>query len=320
MRVTLAYVAALKQTQRAFFCEQVTFDNCADNLNTPVSQKDGPHNQTAQLEKLSSNDDNICQPVYANGRIWAGLNTALDVGTGTPYVGIAYYILAPSVSVSGGVPTVGARLEHAGVLSATNGNSVFFPAFAINKFGRGVMGFTLAGRDFYPSAAYVLIAQSTRTIVQSDIIVALAGAGPCDSNYAPDTPPFGPVTRWGDYFMGAADEQSNLWFEVEYVPARPSDGFENWGTAVVKVSASSIPVPPPTPAPTIAFFDAGGTCDPSSSNPNQVTGILAHDCAYYRLCRLRCLTSQTASTQAPKLLFRSTHDVAGRRQIRVRTL
>lgn len=99
------------------------------------------------------------------------------------------------------------------------------------------MGFTLSGPDFFPSVAYVSF--DDRDGPTGDIILARPGAAPEDgftgffSGFAP------PVARWGDYFMGTADEWSNLWFMAEYIPDRLRDLDVNWGTGIVRVAADT---------------------------------------------------------------------------------
>lgn len=127
----------------------------------PVTQKPGPRvlNTTAPIELLSSNDDSVREPVFANGSLFVGLNTIVP-GTTTrpPTVGIAYFIIKPSVSlgtITGQPAAVTGQVVTAGVIAAGNANNVVFPAFAIGSSGRGVVGFTLSGPDFFPSVAYV---------------------------------------------------------------------------------------------------------------------------------------------------------------------
>jgi hypothetical protein len=94
------------------------------------------------------------------------------------------------------------------------GNNLTYPAIAVTQSGRGVMGFTLLGDDFYPSAGYAGI---DAKIGVGDLHVAAVGQGPDDgfTGYKP-TIQFGTRPRWGDYGAAASDGDS-IWIASEYV-------------------------------------------------------------------------------------------------------
>jgi hypothetical protein len=162
----------------------------------------GPFPNTEKL--VDSNDSRMQQVVYANGKLWAALDTGLliDGDTG-PRAGIAFFVLNPS---SGNVTQQG----YAGLL----GNNLTYPALTVTASGRGVVAFTLLGNDHYPSAGYAGI---DAKIGIGDLHVAAEGQGPDDgfTGYHPFAS-FGSRPRWGDYGAAATDGNS-IWIASEYV-------------------------------------------------------------------------------------------------------
>jgi hypothetical protein len=131
-------------------------------------------------------------------------------------------------------------------VAATNGNNVIFPALAITSKGKGVMGFTLVGPDYFPSAAYVTLSTAGTGTIQ----VARAGADTADgfSDYRAFGPPFDP--RWGDYGAAATDGTS-IWIASEYIETSCTysqwlasnflcgngrTALANWSTRISKVT------------------------------------------------------------------------------------
>ncbi|MEO6579304.1 MAG: hypothetical protein ABIO99_10460 [Candidatus Limnocylindria bacterium] len=156
-----------------------------------------------RLTLLNSNDDRMNQTVYANGQIWGAVNTVVKSPTGPTRTGIAYFI----------VNAASATMARQGYVSVDT-DSVMFPAVAVNASGAGVMSFTLAGPNTYPSAAYVrLNAASGHGPVQ----VAKAGVGPADGFTGYISLVGGNVERWGDYGAAVADESGTIWFAAESI-------------------------------------------------------------------------------------------------------
>ena len=161
--------------------------------------------------KLDSNDSRMQQVVFANGILWGSLDTAVKV-KGVEQAGIAYFAIRPSVgrdsSVNGDVVAQG--------YLAVAGNNLTYPAVAVLPNGKGVVAFTLVGKDYYPSAAYASIDVRGTGLVH----VALAGVGPQDgfSGYpAFSDPPGSPARpRWGDYGAAVVDGTS-IWMASEYI-------------------------------------------------------------------------------------------------------
>lgn len=190
------------------------------------------------LEALNANDDRMNQVVFANGKLWSGLNTATSANT----VAIAYFIVAPS-EASG---TLAATMANQGYVAASNGNNVLFPSVGVNAQGKGVIAFTLSGPDYYPSAAYTPINGVSGV---GAITVSGAGVGPEDgfTGY----PAYGgnEIARWGDYSAAVAGTDGSIWFANEYIGQSCTDAqfqadttcggtrtsLANWGAFISNV-------------------------------------------------------------------------------------
>lgn len=150
-----------------------------------------------------SNDSRMQQVSYANGKLWAALDTAATVN-GKNQAGIAFFVLHPS-GASASVITQG--------IIALPDNNVTYPAVGVNSSGRGVIGFTVLGNDHYPSAGYAAL---DAKVGAGDVHIAAEGAARQDgfSGYFPEVNPIRP--RWGDYGAAAVDGNS-IWFASEYI-------------------------------------------------------------------------------------------------------
>jgi hypothetical protein len=159
---------------------------------------DYPYGQSlgAPLGVLDASDTRMQQVVYANGKVWSALETAVTVN-GVNKAGIAWFILNPN----------SAKLDKSGYLALAN-NNVTYPAVGVTKSGRGVIAFTLVGADYYPSAAY---ASLDAKIGAGDIQIAVEGLGPQDGFTE-----YGSRPRWGDYGAAAMDGNS-IWIASEYI-------------------------------------------------------------------------------------------------------
>jgi hypothetical protein len=219
-----------------------------------AAQKSGPtplrdsNGGIDPLEHLASNDDRMNQVVFANSRLWSGVNTVAIVG-GTPRVGIAFFVLRPSLN--GGV--LSASIDDQGYVGVAM-EDVIFPSIGVTANGAATMAFTLSGPDYYPSAAYRPITAGGA----GDVRLAGTGIGPEDgfSGYAgyqpvPPIPFVEGVARWGDYSAAVADGDGNIWFATEYIGQTCTDTqyavdhtcnktrtqLANWGTFIGKVRA-----------------------------------------------------------------------------------
>jgi hypothetical protein len=157
---------------------------------------------------LDSNDTRMQQVVFANGKLWGALDTALTLNS-VNKAGIEWFIVKPSVSSSG----VSGKVALQGYLGLAN-NNLTYPAIGVTASGRGVMAFTVVGADNYASAGYAGI---DAQVGVGDIHIAKAGLGPDDGftsyKYYVGDPP---RTRWGDYGYTAVVGNS-IWIASEYI-------------------------------------------------------------------------------------------------------
>ena len=174
--------------------------------------------QPAHTEVIStpdSNDTRMQQVVYANGRLWGALDTALNPDSGPQRAGIAWYVDNPNSS----------KLVKQGYLGAT-GYDFRYPAIGVTQSGRGVMAFTASGDTANPSAAYAaidaIVGVSTWNIVPG-------GEGQAqDDGFTSYKSQVGnpPRTRWGDYGYAAVDGNS-VWIASEYIAH--TCNYTDWG-------------------------------------------------------------------------------------------
>ncbi|MDX6511981.1 MAG: hypothetical protein QOE36_1485 [Gaiellaceae bacterium] len=194
-----------------------------------AAQKVGPTPLADSLkdheELLAGNDDRMQQVVYANGKLWAGLNTVVKTDNGPTHVGAAWFVVSPALSSRG---RLSASIVNQGIV-AVNQQNLLYPSIGVRPDGKGVITFTLSGTDYYPSAAY---SRLTAAGAEGVVHVAAAGVQPDDgfSGYRA----FGGhgTGRWGDYSAAVADSAGNVWFAQEYIPGGPRTALANWGTFV----------------------------------------------------------------------------------------
>src|SRR5437764_1711163 len=98
------------------------------------------------ISRPDSNDTRMQQVMYANGKVWGALDTALNPDAGPQRAGIAWYIVNPDAG----------SIVKQGYLGAS-GYDFTYPAIGATASGRGVMAFTAMGNTLNPSAAYAPI-------------------------------------------------------------------------------------------------------------------------------------------------------------------
>lgn len=176
------------------------------------------HNATKPevIQRPDSNDTRMQQVMYANGKLWGALDTALNPDNGPQRAGIAWYILNPDSP----------KIVMQGYLGAT-GHDFTYPAIGVTASGRGVMAFTDTGGTTDPSAAFAPIDASVGVGVWNDVTNG-AGAAPDDgfSGYKAQRFPNPIRSRWGDYGAAAVDGNS-VWIASEYI-AHNCD-YTTWG-------------------------------------------------------------------------------------------
>ena len=147
------------------------------------------------------------QVMYANGKLWGALDTALNP--------------------DGGAAAGRHRLVHRqserrasvvlqGYLGAA-GYDFTYPAIGVTASGRGVMAFTATGDTTNPSAALRGDRRQRRRRRLGRSSPAATGAAP-DDGFTSYKAQVGnpPRTRWGDYGAAAVDGNS-IWIASEYI-------------------------------------------------------------------------------------------------------
>ena len=167
------------------------------------------------VSRPDSNDTRMQQVVYANGKVWGALDTALNPDGGLQRAGVAWFIVNPN----------SAKVALQGYLGAT-GHDFTYPAIAVLPNGRGLMAFTDTGNSTYPSAAYASL-DAIAGIGEWNVVPGGDGAT-VDDGFTSYKSQVGnpPRTRWGDYGAAAADGNS-IWLASEYIAG--SCNYTDWG-------------------------------------------------------------------------------------------
>jgi hypothetical protein len=159
---------------------------------------------------LDSNDSRMQQVWFSDGRLWGALDT-LAIVKNNVKAAIAFFVVRPRVRDDA---SFSASISSQGYLAVAN-NNVTYPAIAVLPNGKGVMAFTLVGKDYYPSAAYTFIDRKGTDKVH----IAGKGAGPQDgfSEYNFFANPGSPARpRWGDYGAAVTDGKT-IWIASEFI-------------------------------------------------------------------------------------------------------
>jgi hypothetical protein len=171
---------------------------------------------TELIMRPDSNDTRMQQVMYANGKLWGALDTALNPDSGPPRAGVAWYIVNPSTP----------KIDLSGYLGAT-GYDFTYPAIGVTPSGRGVMAFTATGDTLNPSAGYAPI-DANAGIGAWNVVTGGTGAAADDgfSGYKAQNFPRPIRPRWGDYGAAAVDGNS-VWIASEYIGHACS--YLDWG-------------------------------------------------------------------------------------------
>jgi hypothetical protein len=175
---------------------------------------------------VEANDVRMNQVVYSHGLLWSGINTGVGPGK---RVGIEYFIVKPAAGANG---HTGARVARFAYVSAAREN-VSFPSVGVNAAGRGVIAFSLMGRAYYPSAAYVSVGVHG---ARGPIHVVASGFRPEDGFTCYKKPfGFGPPCRWGDYSASVAGPDGTIWSGTEWIGPHARDPYANWSTFIFPI-------------------------------------------------------------------------------------
>jgi hypothetical protein len=163
-----------------------------------------------------SNDTRMQQVMYANGKLWGALDTALNPDGGPQRAGIAWYIVNPNTP----------KVVLAGYLGAS-GHDFTYPAIGVTPSDRGVMAFTDTGDTTFPSAAYAGIDALVGVGAWNDVPGGVgAAADDGFSGYKQQNFPDPLRSRWGDYGAAAVDGKS-IWIASEYIAS--ACDYTTWG-------------------------------------------------------------------------------------------
>jgi hypothetical protein len=177
--------------------------DCGDQGTDPLTPE--------QEGSLDSSDTRMLSAVFVGGTVVSLLDTAVSVRNNVQ-AGVAWvrYRVGqpPSIAAQGYVGTAGQNL--------------IYPALATDTRGRGYVGITLAGRDWFPSAGYLAW---NRSGPGNSVHLAAKGAAPedgfceylffnCAGTPIPQIRP-----RWGDY-GAAAWTGANFFLGNEYIAHR----------------------------------------------------------------------------------------------------
>ncbi len=228
----LTNTSSLNSARPSLRLSNVVIDSEDYGLPPSAIQKDGPlplgtalFGASAHTPLLDGGDDRMHPVAFAAGKLWGGVETVVKTANASTHAGIAYFVVTPSVA--GG--TLSATIAKQGYVSL-NRENVLYPTIGVNAAGKGVIDFSLAGPDFFPSSAYASIDAVNGT---GDIHIGAAGAGPEDGF----TGYFGGnVARWGDYSYAVADADGTIWTANEFIPNAPRTVAANWGTFISHVT------------------------------------------------------------------------------------
>ena len=208
-----------------------------------AQQKKGPTPLGALLgdpEETLSPDDNRMQQVVFSGQLLYSAITS-TIFDGSEFVnGILYFIVQPSFTSTGKL-TAALKIDN---YLTVKGENLIYPAIGISDDNQGAMVFTLAGPNFFPSAAFVRVNQNG---AQGDVRVAAEGVAPDDgfTGYAGTPSNVQLAGRWGDYSAAVADGEHNIIIATEYIsghrvkPILPNGpGLANWSTSISAVRVS----------------------------------------------------------------------------------
>jgi hypothetical protein len=167
------------------------------------------------VSRPDSNDTRMQQVMFANGKLWGALDTAVNPETGPQRAGIAYYVVNPSAGA----------LILQGTMGAA-GYDFTYPAVGVTASGRGVMAFTATGDTLNPSAAFAPIDAKVGAGAWN-VVNGGTGAAP-DDGFTSYKSQVGnpPRTRWGDYGAASVDGNS-VWIASEYIAQ--ACGYTAWG-------------------------------------------------------------------------------------------
>jgi hypothetical protein len=197
--------------------------------------------QSLPVGTIDTGDSRIMDARYANGKLWAVLGTAAEVG-GEQRTGVGWFIIKASVNGNG----VSASIRGQGVL-AVEGESLAYPTIGVTNSGRGIIGFSRVGEDLFPSVGYASIDD-----VAGVGEVHMIAEGKSTQDGFTEYPPIGGNRpRWGDYGAAAVDGNA-VFLAGQYIEQPPCtlaeyittgltcfgyrSSLANWSTRVTRLT------------------------------------------------------------------------------------
>ena len=171
------------------------------------------HNEV--ISTPDSNDTRMQQVMYANGKLWGALDTAINPDGGAQRAGIAWFIVNPNTG----------KVDKQGYLGAA-GYDFSYPAIGVTESGRGVMAFEATGDTLFPSSAYASI-DAIAGVGAWNVVPGGQGQA-TDDGFTSYKAQVGnpPRTRWGDY-SAAAVVGNKIWIASEYIAT--ACNYTTWG-------------------------------------------------------------------------------------------
>jgi hypothetical protein len=169
----------------------------------------------SESEHVDASDSRVQSLVFANGKLWATLDTAAAIATASgtqTKAGVAFFVISPTQT-----PSLSGSVVQQGVLALAD-NNLTYGAVGVTDAGRGVIAFTLLGAGGstnagnFPTAAFAAV---DAHVGAGPIQVAAAGLGPEDGFTAYKAFVGNGRNRWGDYGAAVADGGS-VWIASEY--------------------------------------------------------------------------------------------------------
>ncbi len=203
----------------------VPLASCINDTTTVISSLGGftgcwkalfgvePLHNEVESNHVDSGDSRMMQVIFANGKLWGALDTAVSVG-GATKAGIAFYIFQPTATLTS---VTGSAVKQ-GVLALAD-NNLTYPAVGVTASGRGVIAFTVLGSGGatnpgnFPSAGFAAV---DALVGAGPIQIAAAGKGPDDGFTSYKAFVGNGRNRWGDYGAAVADGNT-IWMASEYI-------------------------------------------------------------------------------------------------------
>jgi len=200
----------------------------------PATQKAGPIPFGKTVGAL------VAQPVdsgfetqqnvtFANGTLYVQMVTGVKAGGVASRAGLAWVVLRPKPGTS----SISVKKVSNGYVRASA--QLLYPTIAVNASGVGWMGFTVAGANHFPSAAYIRFDGVKGAI--GPIHIAKAGTRPLDDFTCYPGSGNGPTCRFGDY-SASQFFNGRIYTGVEYIHnlTDVAGGADtNWATRVFSV-------------------------------------------------------------------------------------